>query len=1134
MEQKTDLLKSIKAYVANTENIRRLSSIDVSKLQSENDYADVLRDNFAQIREISQENKRILDEVIMPVFHSDGLLTEEQVDALNQFKEMLIDAYSVENLDLAMTSQLVDRMFLDAQKKADLDYLINQLDAQIETYYSLSSSQARIKNFKGTNTRYLDKADVAYSMFQKMIEHDNFAGIENMESRELVMINYRYMAAIFETVPESKEANRRALEQYGNAYQIMQDDFYKELLPDYDWKYNEERLLEYYGTLTEVDNRRALSKEQLQLCYEYSEILRKKWYEEPVYYKNLILEGELRLIIARNRYLMQKMTMEEYKKELLSIYSSRNPFSYSTSSISMNLLVPTELLAILQDVYLTEEEEGVLLQIYRNVLSYAHHFENSNAVSNFLNYYMLFLDLFIEVSDEFTFEEMCLDSFAALHPPTYIHSNMVAKFSRSICKHLLEEKPELFVGVCGTKTVEEVQHSKKKILNRIYHAALVHDVGKLSMIDIVFIYGRKLTDEEFDAIRRHPDSGYSLAEDTCLDTYKYIIRAHHRFYNEQGGYPEKSQEEPTEDKILIDIISIADCMDAATDSVGRSYAVAKNFNQFYQELVAEKGTRYNPHIVDSMGEVSLQKDLQYLLREGRNKTYSDTYHLLVGVSAKGATTQEEKDVVEEFREFLKKKARYETAIELLNYDLCTIVPEKGVEAEVETVAMLSMELKKFLTSAEAESLFRRLAKRPDMDLAMQESYERLLKKMEEDRRVPNDFYAEYVRERGISTKVWEQAKAENDFSIFAPHPEKIIQMTKKYCYYQYPDKDVYDVLLDKYEKGVDKETVERLFVQVKEGLQPLLKTLENKKPFDRSKVQFPVDVETQKKVCKFILEYIGFDFERGLMGESVHPFAARLNEWDVRITNSYVENDIINNMFSAIHEGGHGIFDQSIGENYFNTQLASVDLMGLHESQSRFFENILARNINFWTPIYDKLQDICPELKKIPLDVLEQAILDVRPSHIRIMADEVTYCLHIILRYEMEKAIFSDNIPVNELPALWNQKSIEILGIEPENDGEGILQDMHWADGSFGYFPSYLLGSIYGGMLLQAAKKELGDLEVILKEGRILEITNWLKKNIYQHGGLYTASEVMERICHKQLDASDLLEYFYERYGEKD
>ncbi len=361
----------------------------------------------------------------------------------------------------------------------------------------------------------------------------------------------------------------------------------------------------------------------------------------------------------------------------------------------------------------------------------------------------------------------------------------------------------------------------------------------------------------------------------------------------------------------------------------------------------------------------------------------------------------------------------------------------------------------------------------------------------------------------------------------------MIRMKKQEALYQEPDMDPYEFLLDCYEKGMDSATIEAIFDELKEGLIPLLAKINAAPKPDLSALKGKYDLNAQREWQKFLLEYIGFDFEAGTVGEVEHPFTTSLGNGDTRVTNHFHEEDPIDGMFSAIHEGGHAIFDQNVAPEYENTAVAEINLMGLHESQSRFFENILGRNRNFWVPIYDKLGEYMPQFKEIPLDTFYRAINDVHPSFIRTAADEVTYGLHVILRFEMEKAIFRDNVPTAQLPALWNQKMQEMLGICPETDTEGILQDVHWSDGGFGYFPSYLLGSIYDGMFLQQIEKELGSLDQILAEGRVKEITVWLNEKIHKNGSLYTSREVIQNICGAdRISAKPLLDYFEKKYAE--
>lgn len=489
---------------------------------------------------------------------------------------------------------------------------------------------------------------------------------------------------------------------------------------------------------------------------------------------------------------------------------------------------------------------------------------------------------------------------------------------------------------------------------------------------------------------------------------------------------------------------------------------------------------------------------------------------------------------ETLKDYMRKFQQYQTVLSLLNWDLATMTPEKGIESKAEAIGYFSTESFRLATSEAYGNLLKELAapeQFEQLDDALKVTVRRELRDYNRNLRVPEEFFTEYVTLKARAQKAWESAKEANDYSLFAPYLDKIIAMTKQHVRYMEPEMDPYEVLLDLFEEGIDSQTIDRIFDELKEGLRPLLQKIREAGQPDLSALQGVYEIDSQKKVQDMLLTYIGFDFTQGATAESAHPFTTEIGSGDVRVTNHYKTTDPISAMFSAIHEGGHAIFGQNIDPAYENTSVMQVNMMGLHESQSRFYENILGRNVNFWKPIYGKLGELLPQFREIPLETFCRAINYVQPSLIRTEADEVTYCLHIILRYEIERAIFRDEVTTEELPKLWNDKMEELLGIRPESDAEGILQDMHWSDGSFGYFPSYLLGSVYDGMFLQQIEKELGNLDELLARGGILSITKWLNENIHRNGSLYTSREVIERLCGKEISAQPLLDYFNKKYA---
>lgn len=491
--------------------------------------------------------------------------------------------------------------------------------------------------------------------------------------------------------------------------------------------------------------------------------------------------------------------------------------------------------------------------------------------------------------------------------------------------------------------------------------------------------------------------------------------------------------------------------------------------------------------------------------------------------------------LDELKEYLDKMNKYGHATTVLYWDMKTCAPKNGFEGHTDALTFFSTEQFRMSTSEELSRMLDTLAA-PEEFEALDEKWKfvvtRMKRDMDKNKRIPEEVFAKFVKAQAESGNAWAEAKNASDYSIFAPHLKNMIEMTKEITGYTDPDKEIYDALLNQYEEGMDSATIDRIFNDLKKELIPLVKQILAAKQPEDSKFKDTFDVNAQKEVQKMLLDYIGFSWESGAVGETEHPFTLNFSSKDVRVTNHYYENDSISSIFSAIHEGGHAIFEQNVNPEFDGTVAGSCSYMGIHESQSRFYENILGRNKNFWLPIYDKLGELLPKYKEITLDEFYREINHVRNSFIRTEADELTYCLHIIIRYEIEKAIFRENVGVEQLPELWNQKMQEYLQITPANDAEGILQDMHWSDGSFGYFPTYLLGSIYDGMYLDTIEAELGAVDTILKEGRIKEITKWLNEKIHQYGSTRTPKEVISAVCGKEVSAEPIIRYFREKYTE--
>ena len=488
---------------------------------------------------------------------------------------------------------------------------------------------------------------------------------------------------------------------------------------------------------------------------------------------------------------------------------------------------------------------------------------------------------------------------------------------------------------------------------------------------------------------------------------------------------------------------------------------------------------------------------------------------------------------QDLREYLEKMGDYAEASKCLSLDMATVMPPNGFERHRRAMTRLSSELFALNTSPVLKALTEELMIPENfatLDEGMKYTVKRMNKEFIESSRIPAELHAKYVSEKALADRKWKEAKKAKDYSIFQDQLQKVLDLKKEITALKHPGEPIYNALLNECEEGMDIVTYDRLFGDLKESLIPLIKRILAAPEPDDSKFNRVYDLNHERAAQEYLLKYIGFDYDRGSTAETEHPFTSPFTLNDVRVTNHFHEDTAIRPMFSSIHEGGHAIFMQSVNPAFEGLPAEICSHAGLHESQSRFYENTLGHNINFWKPIYKDIQEIVPELSDVSLDEYNREINHVRNSFIRTCADEVTYCLHIIIRYEIEKEIFVNNVPASRLRDMWNEKMQEYLGITPPDDSLGILQDMHWANNYYGYFPTYLLGSIYDGMFLEALEKEMGPVDNILAEGRILDITKWLNEKIHVYGGTRTPRDTIMAVCNKEVSAKPLIDYFTKKY----
>ncbi|WP_028610628.1 carboxypeptidase M32 [Paenibacillus harenae] len=492
--------------------------------------------------------------------------------------------------------------------------------------------------------------------------------------------------------------------------------------------------------------------------------------------------------------------------------------------------------------------------------------------------------------------------------------------------------------------------------------------------------------------------------------------------------------------------------------------------------------------------------------------------------------------LQSFKETIRKIKSYEEALGVLYWDLRTGAPRKGMDNRSEAIGVLSGDMFKLSTSPE---LGDRLSKLEESSVFehLSEIEQRLVSetRKEYDRsvKIPPKLYQEYVVIASQSESKWEEAKANNDYAGFQPYLEKVISYTNQFIDLWGPKATRYDTLLDQYEPGMTSAELDRVFGGLRSQLVPLAAAIAaSPHQPDTAFLSQNFDKAAQKDFSLYILGQMGYSFEAGRLDESVHPFATGLSPGDVRITTRYLENDVTSALFGTIHEGGHALYEQNIMEELIGTTLCTGTSMGIHESQSRFWENVIGRSRPFWDRYFGELQKRFPGQLDVSVDQFYRGNNVVKPSLIRIEADELTYNLHIIIRYEMEKLIFNGGARVSDLPEIWNEKYREYLGIAPSNDAEGVLQDVHWSGGAFGYFPSYSLGNMYAAQIAETMERELEGFWTLVGRGELHPIKQWLTERIYKYGKLRTPSELIHQVTGKPLDPQHLVSYLTNKYTD--
>ncbi|KIY22223.1 carboxypeptidase M32 [Mesobacillus subterraneus] len=495
---------------------------------------------------------------------------------------------------------------------------------------------------------------------------------------------------------------------------------------------------------------------------------------------------------------------------------------------------------------------------------------------------------------------------------------------------------------------------------------------------------------------------------------------------------------------------------------------------------------------------------------------------------------EGKQTEKNFLDYVKKMAAYKEALSLIYWDLRTGAPKKGAAQRSEVIGVLSSEVFNMSTSEEMASYIARLSNEQSLSEIAGKTLEECRKDYNRNKKIPAEEYREYVILQSKAETVWEEARAKSDFEMFRPYLEKLVETTKKFIEYWGYEGNKYNTVLDMYEPGVTVEVLDQVFGDLRKKIVPLVQKISNSTVKPETGFLFRhFPKEKQRAFSLEILKQMGYDFDAGRLDETVHPFAMGLNPGDVRVTTKYDEADFRTAVFGTIHEGGHALYEQNISEELVGTLLSSGTSMGIHESQSLFYENFVGRNYSFWKNNYSLLQEYSDgQFSAVGIEDFYRAVNESKPSLIRIEADELTYPLHVMIRYEIEKGLFNDEIEVKDLPQVWNDKYEQYLGIRPENDAQGVLQDVHWAGGSFGYFPSYALGYMYAAQFKHAMLKDLPDYEKLLEQGNLQPIKQWMTENVHKHGKMKKPLEILTDVTGEGLNAQYLVDYLSEKYSK--
>ena len=487
---------------------------------------------------------------------------------------------------------------------------------------------------------------------------------------------------------------------------------------------------------------------------------------------------------------------------------------------------------------------------------------------------------------------------------------------------------------------------------------------------------------------------------------------------------------------------------------------------------------------------------------------------------------------EALKETMQWIADLQNAGAVLMWDQETYMPEEGAAFRAQQLASLSGIAHEHFTAEENSTRIDRLEKDDSLSDLQERNVERIGEDLEKANKYSTAFVRELSKAQSEAFQAWQKAKEANDFGAFAPQLERMVELKQQESTLLGFEEHPYDALLDSFEPGLTTQEVERVFEGLKKELTPLLREIHSCKVPDDSLMFRSYDEDEQWSFSMEVLKTMGYDLKKGRQDLSTHPFTISFSPEDVRVTTRMDANNLHEAIWSSIHEGGHALYEQGLSKEAYGMPGGEACSLSVHESQARLWENIIGRGYPFWQHFFPKLQEQFPgSMSDVSLDRFYTAINTVRPSLIRTNADELSYHFHIMLRFEIEKALIEGSLDVKDVPDRWNEKVREYLGIEVPSDAKGCLQDVHWSHGGIGYFPTYSLGSLYSAQFYAQAKEDINDLEGSIAKGDLQPLLDWLRDRIHSNGRLKKPGELCEKVTGKELDPAYFMTYAKEKYG---